>query len=291
MLYHININGKLTSVKNARISIFDHGFLYGDSVYETLVTYDGRPFYLKEHLKRLERSAKAIHIKPTWSSEKYEKEILKTLKKFQKLKKEAIVRIMLTRGEGDIGLDPDLCKKPNNIILAWEFKGYPQKYYKKGINLHIVSVRRNAPNALNPAIKSCNFLNNILAFIEAKNKGAFDGVMLNQKGYVTEGTTSNIFIVKNNVLLTPKLETGILSGITRKLVFELCRKNNINAKEANITAQDVLRADECFITSTTKEVMPVSSCNGKKINQGGVRPLTKTLIHLYREHVNKVLGH
>jgi len=281
----INLNGKLRTKKQAQVSIFDHGFLYGDSVYETLITYQGKPFCLDEHIRRLFKSAKAIHLKPSWSQPHYTRQIKKTIQPLWRKKREAIIRITLTRGVGAIGLDPSLCKKPTNIILAQEFKGYPKKYYTQGIHIWIVNTQRNAPAALNPAIKSGNFLNNILAFIEAQKHGAFDGIMLNHEGHIAEGTTSNIFIIKNNILKTPQIETGILEGITRDLVFRVAKKAQLQIQKTQLKPKDIYESDECFITSTTKEIMPVTRCNKKKIGHGYVGPVTQSLLHLYRKYV------
>ena len=286
----VNLNGRIHASSDVFIPIFDHGFLYGDSVYETLITYQGKPFYLKEHLDRLYQSASAIYIKPTWSKNRYTQEIKKTLQPLIKQKKDALIRITLTRGVGPIGLDPKLCKKPTNIIMAQELKTYSNSLYTQGVHLWIVERQRNAPRALNPAVKTCNFLNNVLAYIEAQNHKAYDGVMLNSKGLVAEGTTFNIFIVKNNVLKTPRLETGILPGITRHIVCTLAAKNGLKVLESDLKPRDVYGSDECFMTSTTKEVMGVTRCNNKKIASGKVGPLTQRLLQLYRGHVYKVLS-
>ncbi|MBI2026446.1 MAG: aminotransferase class IV [Deltaproteobacteria bacterium] len=319
MKISLNINGKLVTAHHAKVSIFDHGFLYGDSVYETLLTYEGRPFLLDLHLDRLFRSSSALQIKPSWSRDKYKKEIQKTLAPLVKqnkkkvmsqlwgrqgpseegdtvspttetLQKKCIIRICLTRGVGPIGLDPELCSKPTNIIYTQEFKDYPKSFYTKGINIRLVSTQRNSPFALSPAIKSCNFLNNILAFIEAKNHHALEGVMLNFKGHVAEGTTSNIFVVKDGVLRTPPLSSGILEGLTRWVVFEICKKEKIKATECVVRPHDIFKADECFISSTTREVMPVTKCDGKKIGTGHVGRVTQKLIRCFQEYAQRALS-
>ena len=290
MKVSLNVNGKIVGKNKAVVSVFDHGFLYGDSVYETLITYEGKPFLLDLHLERLYQSAKAIHIKPSWTKERYKKEIQKTLKTLvTNNKKKCLIRISLTRGVGPIGLDPALCKKPTNIIYAQEFRDYPPSFFKKGVQISLVATQRNSRFALNPAIKSCNFLNNILAYIEAKKHNSVEGVMLNFKGEITEGTTSNIFIVKNGVLKTPHLQSGILAGLTRHMIFKICKSEKIKVQETYLRPKDVLSADECFISSTTREIMPVTSCNGKKINKGRVGLITNKLINSFHSHVQKIL--
>ncbi|HLD73403.1 MAG TPA: aminotransferase class IV [Bdellovibrionota bacterium] len=285
----VNLNGVIKGANKATVSVFDHGFLYGDSIFETIIAYNGKPLCLKEHLARLFRSAKSVYMKPIWSTEKYEREIKRTLAHFDKKNLQHIIRIILTRGVGPIGYNPKLCPKPTNIILVQEFSGQPQKFFSQGVPIWLVNRKRNSRDALNPAIKTGNLLNNILAHIEAQKSGGFEAIMLNQAGYITEGTTCNVFVVKNNVIKTPPLEAGILAGITRKLVFKLARKARIKIKEVNLRPQDLFTSDECFLTSTLKEIMPVTHCNKKRISNGKVGPMTQRLIHLYRGYVRKVL--
>ncbi len=286
----VNFNGKLQSVSQAKVSILDHGFLYGDSIFETLITYNGKPLCLKEHLNRLFNSAHSVYMKPTWSYKDYEKEIFKSIKPLVKKNKQCIIRIILTRGVGPLGYNPKLCPRPTNIILVQEFKGHPQKYFSKGVPIWLVERKRNSSDALNPAVKTGNLLNNVLAHIEAQSKGGFEALMLNHSGFITEATTSNVFIVKNNVLKTPPLEAGILQGITRSLVFKLAEQNKIKVQEVNLKPQDLFKSDECFITSTLKEIMPVTQCNKKPIAKGCVGPLSKRLLHLYRDYVQTLVS-
>ncbi|MDD5687446.1 MAG: branched-chain-amino-acid transaminase [Elusimicrobia bacterium] len=270
----IFINGRFYSKKNAKISVFDHGFLYGDGIYETMRSYNNIVYKIDEHISRFFKSAGLISLKIPFSKQYIKKSVYQTLK-INKLK-DAYIRMSLSRGEGEIGLDPALCPKPTFVIIVKKFKPYPREFCEKGIKIIIAKTRRNHPAALNPEIKSTNFLNNILAKIEAKNKNAFEAIMLNIEGFVTEGTISNIFIVKNNVLKTPSIKCGILDGITRKYILKIAKSLRIKTKESFLKPKDLYTADECFITNTSLEIMPVSLIDNKKIMVVG--KITKELI-------------
>jgi branched-chain amino acid aminotransferase len=282
----VYVNGKFLSRDDARVSVFDHGFLYGDGVYETMRAYRGKIFFLGRHLARLKQSADAISLALPLSLDKIGEALNEALT-VNKLN-EAYVRIQISRGEGDIGLDPALCPAPTMVIMTRPFQDYPPELYANGVAVVIVQIRRNHPLALDPAIKGTNFLNNILAKIESLKAGAYEGIMLNWKGYVAEGTISNIFTVKKGVLQTPDLETGILEGITRDLVLHLARKEKIPTREMPMRPKDLVRADECFITNTTIEVLPVTTIDGHPVGNGRPGPITERLMNAYK---NEVLHH
>jgi len=277
------VNGKFLSRDEARISVFDHGFLYGDGIYETMRAYRGKIFFLGKHLARLKQSADAIALALPLPLDKIGEALNEALT-VNKLN-EAYIRIQISRGEGEVGLDPALCPAPSLVILTRPFKDYPPALYANGVSVAIVPTRRNHPLALSPSIKSTNFLNNILAKIESLKTGAYEGIMLNWKGYVAEGTISNVFTVRKGVLHTPALETGILEGITRDLVLHLARKNNIPVREQLMRPKELLKADECFLTNTTVEVLPVTMVDGHLVGEGRPGPITEKLMHAYRQEV------
>ncbi len=279
----VYVNGHFLPKDEAFVSVFDHGFLYGDGIYETLRSYQGKIFLLQKHLTRLKQSADAVSLSLPLSLEKIGDALGEALT-VNKLR-DAYLRIQVSRGVGDIGLDPALCPAPTMVIIAKPFKDYPIEHYEKGVSLAVVQTRRNHPLALSPSIKSTNFLNNILAKIESLRAGAYEGIMLNWKGEVAEGTISNIFIVKKGVLLTPHLGSGILEGVTRDLVLHVARTANIPRKEASLRPRDLLRADECFITNTTAEIMPVATIDGTAVGSGVPGAVTRTLMQAYKEEV------
>jgi branched-chain amino acid aminotransferase len=281
----VYVNGHFVPKETASVSVFDHGFLYGDGIYETLRAYNGKLFLLDKHLARLKHSAAAISLKLPLSLEKIGEALNESLN-VNKLS-EAFVRIHLSRGPGQIGLDPALCRAPTMIIVTQPFKDYPAEFYEDGVAVAVVATRRNHPLAISPVIKSTNFLNNILAKIESLKAGAYEGIMLNWEGYVAEGTISNVFTVKHGILRTPDLETGILEGVTRDLVLHLARKDRIPIKEAKLKPHDLTGADECFITNTTVEVLPVTRVNRATIGSGKPGPVTAILREAYKREVAK----
>jgi len=277
------INGKIVKRKDAKVSVFDHGFLYGDGLFETMRAYEGRVYRLREHLDRLCSAAKVLNIKVP-----YGKKFLKAgiSRLANKLKADnAYVRIAVTRGEGGVGLNPALCKKRNVIILLYRFKPYPAG----GINAIISSVRREALSLL-ANIKSNNYLPNVLALTEARKRSADDAIMLNTRGYVAECTTSNIFMIKGNKLITPEIGEGLLPGITRKVIIGLAPRLGLEALEKRIGIPELERADEVFLTNSIAEVRGVASINGKRISQGKTGPVTGLLHKLYQGSVRKELG-
>ncbi|MBI4843097.1 MAG: branched-chain-amino-acid transaminase [Nitrospirae bacterium] len=282
----IYLNDKLVPESKAVVSVFDHGFLYGDGIYETLRAYEGAVFKLEEHLDRLFHSASLINLRLLKSPEEIEKALYETLRANRL--KEAYVRITFSRGAGPIGLDPSLCPKPTFVIIANPFKGYPTSYYKKGVKAAVVKTRRNYKGAIDPQIKSLNFLNNVLAKAEAMERGAYEAVMLNYKGHVAEGTVSNIFFVKDGVICTPSVNAGILDGITRRTIINIAKAAGLTVKEGSFRPDDIYKADEVFLSNTTMEVMPVNQFDDVKfrISAAGV---TKAIHKAYKAEVREYL--
>ena len=275
----IYIDGKFYSERDAKVSVFDHGFLYGDGVFEGIRAYHGRVFRLAEHIDRLFYSAKAILLEIPMSSEKISEAVVNSCR-VNKLR-DAYIRLVVTRGIGTLGLNPRSCKKPSVIIIAGKIQVYPQELYAHGMEIVTVPTVRNLHSALNPAVKSLNYLNNILAKIEANNAGVEEAVMLNAEGFVSECTADNLFIVKNGELFTPPLSAGALYGITRQTVIELARQSGFRVSEPNLTRYDLFNADECFLTGTGAEIMPVIKIDGRVIGSGKPGSVTRKLVTEY----------
>lgn len=272
----------LVPAGKAVVSVFDHGFLYGDGVYETLRAYDGVVFKIKEHIERLFNSAALIRLDISKTPEAIIRAVNKTVKANRL--SDAYIRITVSRGKGPIGLDPALCPKPTFVIIANPFQGYPPAYYKSGVNIAIVNTRRNFNKSIDPAIKSLNFLNNILAKIEGKERGAYEAVMLNYMGYIAEGTISNIFFVKNGTLHTPETSVGILNGITRTAIIRIAKELGIKVNEGKFRPAHIYSSGEVFISNTTMEVMPVSTVDNTKISSGSGE-ITKIIHQEYKRKV------
>ena len=280
----IYINGKFVEKRDAKISVFDHGFLYGDGAFEGIRSYKGLVFKLNEHIDRLYETAHTLLIEVPVRKPKIVKAIIDTLKANHL--KDAYIRVVVTRGEGDLGLDPRKCKgNANVIIITDKITLYPEELYKKGMEIITVPTVRNVPEALNPQLKSLNYLNNILAKIEANNSGFNEAIMLDPQGYVAECTGDNIFIIKKGVLSTPA--TGRLRGITLDTVLELAQKNNIETRERNITRHEIYSADECFLTGTAAEIIPVVKVDGRTIGDGCPGSLTLKLTKWFHEVTKK----
>ncbi|MCX7920144.1 MAG: branched-chain-amino-acid transaminase [bacterium] len=277
---YIYLNGKLVPREEAKVSVYDHGLLYGDGVFEGIRIYNGRVFKFDDHLKRLYRSARAIMLEIPLSYDQLKEATLMTIRA-NKLR-DGYIRLVVTRGEGDLGLAPWKCPKPFIFIIVDTIGLYPEEYYTKGLEIITVPTRRHIPEGLNPNIKSLNYLNNILAKIEAKHAGVQEAVMLNSEGYVAECTGDNIFIVKDGVLMTPPAYMGALDGITKATVIELATKMNIETKEYILTRFDLFNADECFLTGTAAEVVPVVKIDQRIIGDGSPGPLTLKLIRAFR---------
>jgi branched-chain amino acid aminotransferase len=284
----INLNGRIVSRSEARISLFDHGFLYGASVYETLRTYEGRPFLVELHLKRLKESAESIHVTLPLTLPQFKEEIEKSLREAQY--PEAYLRLIVTPGEGDLGYDPALCRDPVFIILVMPLVPPPAEIYESGVAITIVEVRRNHPLALNPAIKSGNLLNPLLAWNEGHHRGAYESLMMNLKGELTECTMSNVFLAHDGVLKTPAIECGILPGLTRNLVLAISREIGVPCLETSLFPEDLFEADEAFLTVTSREIIPVISCDAVTIGSGTPGPITRRLHQSYRVKVKEIMA-
>ena len=277
----IYIDGKFFDEKTARVSVFDHGLLYGDGVFEGIRAYNGRVFKLAEHIERLFSSARAILLQIPMSREEMIHAVVETCRR-NKLRN-CYIRLVVTRGIGSLGLNPYTCKRPSVIIIADKIQLYPEEHYKRGLEIITVPTVRNLHSALNPAIKSLNYLNNILAKIEAINGGCEEAILLNAQGFVAECTGDNIFLVKNGHLSTPPLSAGALYGITRGVVMELARESGLGVSEPDVTRYDLFNADECFLTGTGAEIIAVVKIDGRVIGNGRPGPVTGQLITQYRQ--------
>jgi branched-chain amino acid aminotransferase len=275
----VYIDGKYFDEKNAKVSVFDHGLLYGDGVFEGIRAYNGRVFKLKEHIDRLFCSAKAILLGIPLSHAGVMKAVVDTCRR-NKLR-DGYIRLVVTRGVGTLGLNPNRCKRPSIIVIADKIQLYPPAMYERGMAIVTVPTTRNLHNAVNPAIKSLNYLNNILAKIEANIAGVEEAIMLNAEGFVAECTGDNIFIVKDGQMFTPPLSAGALYGITRGVVMGLAREAGLPVSEPNLTRYDLFNADECFLTGTGAELIPVTKIDGRVIGSGKPGPVTKSLVRTY----------
>jgi branched-chain amino acid aminotransferase len=271
----IYINGKYYDKADAKISVYDHGLLYGDGVFEGIRIYNGKAFKLKEHVVRLFESARTIKLEIPLSPEQMTKAINDTIAANNK--KDGYIRPIVTRGAGTLGLDPRKCSEPQVIVIVDDITMYPPELYENGMEIATVSTIRNHPNAVNPRVKSLNYLNNILAKLEGIQAGCLESLMLNHKGEIAECSGDNIFLVKHGVLRTPPIDAGILEGITRDTVIELAKDASIHVEEIALTRHDVFTADECFLTGTAAEIIPVTKCDARVIGLGKPGPVTKQL--------------
>jgi branched-chain amino acid aminotransferase len=276
----IYIDGKYYDEANAKISVFDHGLLYGDGIFEGIRAYNGRVFRLKEHIDRLFSSAKSLMLSIPLTHAEMMKAVVETCR--QNELRDGYVRLVVTRGPGTLGLNPNRCKKPSVIIIAGKIQLYPEELYERGMDIVTVPTTRNLHSALNPAIKSLNYLNNIMAKMEANNAGCEEAIMLNSEGFVAECTGDNIFIVAQGRLLTPPLWAGALYGITRQVVMELAAEAGMEVSETNLTRHELFNADECFLTGTAAEIVPLVKIDGRVIGSGKPGPVTAKLEAQYR---------
>ncbi len=283
----VYMNGEYFEKNEAKVSVFDHGLLYGDGVFEGIRSYAGLIFKLKEHIDRLYESSQGIMLNIPLSKEDMIKAVVETLKLNQL--DNAYIRLIVTRGIGDLGLDPRKCKSASIIIITDNIKLYPEKMYKKGLSIITVPTPRNIPEALNPQIKSLNYLNNILAKIEALNCGYEEALMFTAHGYVAECTGDNIFIIKNNNLITPPAYLGILKGITRACVMDIAKKEGMTVKEEVITRHNIFTANECFLTGTAAEIIPVVCVDKRVIGDGKPGKITLNLMKEFKK-LTKVDG-
>jgi branched-chain amino acid aminotransferase len=273
------IDGKFVDKADAKISVYDHGVLYGDGVFEGMRVYNGKLFEAEWHFRRLFESAKAIRLTIPYLAEHLKAATDETFKLNNFT--DCYIRLVVTRGVGSLGLGPDRCETPSVFIIADKIGLYPKEMYENGMPIITASVIRNHPNALSPRIKSLNYLNNILAKIEAIDAGVPEAVMLNHEGNVAECTADNIFIVKNGVVFTPTTYDGILEGVTRKVVIDLCKKHNIPCVEKTLQRHDLYVADEFFLTGSGAEVIPVTKIDGRTVGTGTPGPISKRLIEAF----------
>jgi len=282
----IYLDGSFVEEQDAKVSVFDHGFLYGDGIFEGIRAYHNCVFRLKEHVDRFFDSAKAINLELPVSKKQMGDIIVETCR--QNGLREAYIRVVASRGKGDLGLDPRKCPIPTLVCIASSISLYPEELYRNGLKVITVPTRRNGPEGVNPRIKSLNYLNNIMAKIEANIAGAEEAIMLNQEGYVAECTGDNIFIVKNGVLKTPALHVGMLEGVTRNEVIKLARAEDIPLEETVLTRYDLFTADEAFLTGTAAELIPVTNIDTRVIGDGKPGPIFNKLLIKYRE-ITKVV--
>lgn len=280
----IYLNGEYLPEERAVVSVFDHGLLYGDGVFEGIRAYNGRVFKLREHLIRLYESARTIGLEIPESMEEMQEVVLETLRRNNL--RGSYIRLVVTRGKGDLGLDPRKCPKSTVFCIATTIKLYAEELYEKGLTLITVSTRRNASDTVTPRVKSLNYLNNIYAKMEANLAGVPEGIMLNTEGYVAEATGDNVFIMKNGVLATPPAHIGLLEGVTRNAVIDLARQAGIPVEEKVFTLHDLYNADECFLTGTAAEVIPMVSIDGRTIADGKPGVITRQLIAAFHELTN-----
>lgn len=279
----IFLDGTYVDKEDAKISVFDHGLLYGDGIFEGIRVYKRCVYRLEEHLERLWYSAKDILLTIPMSSDEMAEAICETCR-INGIE-DGYIRLVVTRGKGDLGLSPDSCPRPSVIIIADTIRLYPEDHYRVGLSIVTVPTRRSSPAALNPAIKSLNYLNNILAKMEAAQNGALEAIMLNDQGYVAECTGDNIFVIHKGRLYTPDVANGALRGITRGAVIELAQRAEIPVKECNLTRHEIWNADECFLTGTAAELIPVVKLDGRVIGSGKPGRITQKLHAAFHEEV------
>ena len=282
MGFFASVNGIVTPAEEARVSVLDNGFTFGDSVYETLRTYAGRPFEWERHLRRLRASAGRLGFDIPLSNDDLLARLDAVLA--PAANPESYIRIIVSRGLGDISYHFDTVKGPTVVIAVKPCVSYPEWHYTQGVPVALVSVRRNHPQALDPAIKSSNLLNNVLALREAQARGAEEALLLNQGGEVAEGASTNVFVVRDGALITPVLEAGILAGITRELVLEIARALSLPVREDVLRPEDLMDADEAFLTSTTREVAPIRTVDGRPVGPGQPGPVTTRILEAYRAY-------
>jgi branched-chain amino acid aminotransferase len=280
----IYVDGHLVPEEDATVSVFDHGLLYGDGIFEGIRFYSGRVFKLEEHISRLYDSAKAILLDIPISATEMLEAVLTTVRANQL--SDGYVRLVVTRGKGSLGLSPKSCPNPSVIIIAANIALYPEEKYSTGLKLITCPTRRPTPASLSPMVKSLNYLNNVMAKIEAQASGADEGLMLNEQGYVTECTGDNLFIIKNGKAFTPHVSAGMLQGITRDTAIEILTELGVAVSQETLTRYDIFTADECFLTGTAAEVIPAVELDQRRIGAGEPGPITRRCVERYREIVN-----
>ena len=287
----VNVNGRVSDQEHAVISVFDHGFLYGEGVYETLRTYNGQPFLFDRHMRRLRKSAGMLALDVPLEDEQIDARFRATMRLAglgDRPGSEAYIRILVTRGVGELTYDPAATPIPSVVVIVKPNVDPPREAFENGVRVSLVPIVRNHPGSVNPLIKSNNLLNNALAMQEAFRHGGFEGVMRNYKGELAECTQSNLFIVKNGAALTPPIDAGLLPGITREFLFEVGREAGIDVREAVLKDADLLGADESFLTSTTRELVPIVQVDDRKIGSGKPGPVTKALLDGFRRKAQEL---
>jgi branched-chain amino acid aminotransferase len=288
----VNVNGRLSDGAHAVVSVFDHGFLYGEGIYETLRTYNGQPFLIDRHLRRLRNSARMIALDIPLGEATIAERFEETMSAagLGRDGREAYLRILVTRGVGELSYEPDACQAPTVVVIAKPHVELASDVYDRGVMVALVPIVRNHPGSVNPLIKSNNLLNNALAMQDASRRGGFEGVMRNYRGELAECTTSNLFIVRGGIVLTPPLDAGLLAGITREFLFEVAADADVTMREAVLRDEDLLGADEAFLTSTTREVVPIVRVDEARIGSGMPGPITRLLLERYRERAQRMTG-
>ncbi|MBI4378093.1 MAG: branched-chain-amino-acid transaminase [Nitrospinae bacterium] len=285
----IYVNGKLLPRNEAKVSVLDHGFLYGSGVFETMRSYHGKVFMIDKHIERLFRSADAIYLNISMSHEEIREAIEETIK--ANGLKDAYIRITVSRGEGEPGLDPDLCQSPTVVVYTKEFKPYPEEWYRKGIKIIVTAIKKGSPDYIHRPLKACNYyLPNFFAKVEAKRRGAIEGIMLDEacsekgklNGTITEGTVSNIFIISKGVLITPPTGPNVLDGVTREIAIQIAKQSGIPCKEERFSRAELIAADECFLTNTTFEIIPVREVDDFKIGEKSPGDITALLTEKFK---------
>ena len=282
----VNVNGQISGEKDAVISVFDHGFLYGEGIYETIRTYNGRPFLYDRHMRRLRRSAGMIVLDLPFTDDQLASRVRETMAATALGGGEAYIRILVTRGIGELTYDVRATPTPSVVIIVKPHVDPPAQAFDEGVKVCLSPILRNHPGSVNPMIKSNNLLNNALAMQDALRRGGTEAIMRNYRGELTECTQSNLFIVKNGVALTPPLEAGLLPGITREFVFEIGNDVGVDVREQVLRDGDLLASDECFLTSTTKELVPIAQVDDRKIGSGRPGPVTRKLLDGYRKRAH-----
>ena len=278
----VNVNGRISGDRDAVISVFDHGFLYGEGIYETMRTYHGRVFLFDRHMRRLRNSARMIVLDIPFTDEELAGQIRDTMAAASLDGAEAYIRVLVTRGVGDLTYDPQATPRPSIITIVKPQVDPPAAAYERGVRAVIVDVVRNHPNTVNPMIKSNNLMNSALAMQEAIRRGGFEGIMRNYRGELSECTTSNLFVVRNGAALTPPLASGLLPGITREFLFDVGKDVGVDVREQVLRDEDLFGADEAFLTSTTREALPIVTVDDKPIGNGKPGPVTNALLEGFR---------
>jgi branched-chain amino acid aminotransferase len=286
----VNVNGRVSDQEHAVISVFDHGFLYGEGVYETLRTYNGQPFLFDRHMRRMRKSAGMVALDVPLTDAQIDSRFRETMQAagLGETGREAYIRILITRGVGELTYDLAACPSPSIVIIVKPNVEPPLAAFEQGVKASLVPIVRNHPGSVNPLIKSNNLLNNALAMQEAFRRGGFEGIMRNYKGELAECTQSNLFIVKNGAALTPPIDAGLLPGITREFLFEVGQDAGIPVREAVLRDEDLFGADEAFLTSTTREVLPIVKVDDRQVGAGTPGPITRALLDGYRNKAQEI---